>query len=253
MSIGFSTHGNGPTHIVMLHGWLSDSTVFDQIVPFFDPEKYTLALMDYRGYGTSKDLEGEYTTTEIADDAMSMVDELKWDKFHVIGHSMGGIVLQRMALLAPDRIASGIAITPVPASGFDLDADTTGFFQSSAEDDAALTEIFNILTGQRHAHSILSGLTRSARNSTSTAAYLGYLAAWTQSDFAADVAGIQTPICVIAGAHDGALGPDHMRETYLKQLPNAQMKIIDAAGHYPMLETPFELFNMIETSLGEQA
>jgi len=237
----------------MLHGWLSDSTIFDQIVPFFDPVKYTLALMDYRGYGTSKEIEANYTIDEIAHDALSIANTLQWSSFHVIGHSMGGIVLQRMALLAPDRIESGIAITPVPASGFDLDANTTNFFQSSAEDDAALTEIFNILTGQRHAHSILKGLMQNTRKSTSPSAFLGYLKAWTQSDFAAEITNIQMPICVIAGMHDGALGPNHMRETYLKQLPNVQLKVIDAAGHYPMLETPFELFNLIETYLNEQA
>lgn len=252
MSIGYSTLGNGPMRLLILHGWLSDGTVYDSIKPFFDPTKYSIAFMDFRGYGQSKGLSGDYTIDEIASDALSLADTLSWDTFHVIGHSMGGVVLQKMALLAPTRILSGIAITPVPASGFDLGEEGTAFFQSSATDDHALNTIFNTLTGQQHSNAFLSYMTENTRKSTSTPAYLGYLAAWTGADFADQVSQIDVPICVIAGHHDGALGPNHMRETYLKQLSNVKMDVIEGAGHYPMLETPPELFKHIEAFLNEQ-
>ena len=252
MPIGFSTLGQGPIHLIALHGWLSDGKVFDQIKPFFNKTKYTIAFMDYRGYGASTDMTGTYSIDEIASDALSVADSLGWDNFHVIGHSMGGMVIQKIALMAPAKVLSGIAITPVPASGFEMDADMTGFFQSSATDDAALAEIFNILTGKRHSSAFLNGLVQNAREATTTPAYLGYFDAWTKSDFSALVKEVKTPICVIAGAHDGALGPDHMQTTYLSQLPNAHLEVIDAAGHYPMLETPPELFNKIEVFLNGQ-
>ncbi|MBL4751685.1 MAG: alpha/beta hydrolase, partial [Amylibacter sp.] len=169
MTIGHQVTGNGPTHLFILHGWLSDHTVYDTIMPWFDPDKYTIARMDYRGYGLSRDMEGDYSIEEIANDALALADQLGWDKFHMLGHSMGGMVIQKMALKAPDRLQSAIAATPVPASGFDMDSDTRGFFQSSADDDTALTEIFNILTGQRHATSFLQGLTAAARQSTTRA------------------------------------------------------------------------------------
>lgn len=253
MSIGFSTKGNGPIRVIVLHGWLSDSSVYDQIKPMFDDAKYTLAFMDFRGYGSSKHLDGDYTIEEIAKDALSVADKLNWDTFHVLGHSMGSIVLQKMALLAPQRVLSGIATTPVSAAGFDLGEEGTAFFQSSAQDDTALQEIFNTLTGKRHASAFLSLMTQATRADTTTPAYLGYLAAWTQADFANEVTKVKMPIRVIAGAHDGALGPAHMEQTYLKQLPNVHMKVIEAAGHYPMLETPPELFALIEEFLVEQS
>ncbi|MEP5761275.1 MAG: alpha/beta hydrolase [Litoreibacter sp.] len=252
MTIEFSTRGHGPVRLVVLHGWLSDKSVYTQIAPLFDETKYTLAFMDLRGYGASRALTGDYSIEEIARDALSVADQLDWDEFHVMGHSMGGIVLQKMALVAPDRILSGIAITPAPASGFEMDDDTAQFFESSATNDAALAEIFNILTGQRHAKAFLSQLTHECREKTTTPAYLGYLVAWTKADFADDVAEIEIPICVIAGKHDGAVGPDQMSKTYLTQLPNAHMEVIEAAGHYPMLETPPELFNIIEKFLANQ-
>lgn len=251
MNIGFSTTGEGPVRVIVLHGWLSDTGVFDQVVPFFDASKYSLARMDFRGYGASAGLQGDYSIEEIAKDALSVADELGWDTFHVMGHSMGGMAVQKMALLAPSRVLSGVAISPVPASGFEMDTDTAAFFQSSADDDAALAEIFNILTGKRHAAPFLNILVKRARAATTKAAYLGYLDAWTNTDFSADVATVKTPILVVAGACDGALGPDHMRATYLAQLANARLEVIDAAGHYPMLETPPELFTKVDAFLTE--
>lgn len=253
MSIGYTTIGHGKIRLIVLHGWLSDSAVFNQIKPFFDKEIYTIAFMDFRGYGESSHITGNYSIDEIADDALSVADELGWSTFHILGHSMGGQVVQKVAIKAPNRVLSGIAVAPVPASGFGMDTETYGFFQTSAEDDSALAEIFNILTGKRHAKSFLNELVSRARISTTKTAYLGYLKTWVKSDFSADVSAVQSPILVIAGAHDGALGPDILKATYLKQLSNVTLEVISAAGHYPMLETPPELFDKIDSFLSQQS
>ncbi len=246
MPIGYSTRGHGPIRVILLHGWLSDQAVFDQIKPLFDESVYSVAFMDFRSYGLSAHLTGDYSIDEIADDTLSVADALGWDRFHILGHSMGGQVMQKVAVKQPDRVISGIAVSPVPASGFEMDAATYSFFQSSAEDQSALAEIFNTLTGKRYANAVLSHLVSKTRDATSKAAYLGYLRAWVKTDFSADVGVVRAPILVIAGRHDGALGPAQMETTYLKQLPNVEIDVIEAAGHYPMLETPLELFSKVD-------
>ncbi len=253
MTIGCHVSGYGSARLLVLHGWLSDKGVYDFVAPLFEQARYSVAQMDFRGYGRSRNLRGDYTIDEIADDALAFANDLGWTEFHVLGHSMGGMVLQKMALKAPARLLSGIAAAPVAASGFAMDEGTRAFFQSAADDDAALTEIFNILTGKRQAKNFLEGLTQAARRATTRDAFLGYLEAWTRTNFAKEVNTIATPVLVIAGAHDGALGPKAMEETYLRQLKNVQMKVIDGAGHYPMLETPVEFFNIVEDYLAQRS
>ncbi|HFC04186.1 MAG TPA: alpha/beta hydrolase, partial [Rhizobiales bacterium] len=88
MTIGFQVSGYGPTRLLLLHGWLSDRCVFDTVLPWFDEAQFTIARMDYRGYGLSRHLKGNHTIDEIAGDALQLAKKLGWEKFHVLGHSM---------------------------------------------------------------------------------------------------------------------------------------------------------------------
>jgi pimeloyl-ACP methyl ester carboxylesterase len=78
--------------------------------------------MDLRGYGDRKQVGGEFTMEEAAADAIALADELGWDRFSVIGHSMGGKVAHQMLLQAPDRVDKLIGLNPVPAAEVPMDA-----------------------------------------------------------------------------------------------------------------------------------
>ncbi len=247
--LGYRIHGEGPNHLVMIHGWLSDCGVYDLIVPYFDPKVYTIALADYPGYGRSKGLEGPYTIPRLADEVVALVGHLGWQKPAIIGHSMGGMVILEAGLKAPGLFRHGIALTPVTASAFPLDADTMAFFRSAAHDDAALATIFGNLTGNVHSAAFGRLWTARAREQTTAPAFLGYLDAWTGTIFRERVGQVTLPTTVIAGRHDGALPPDHQQANWIKDVPNSVLKVIEGAGHYPMLETPAELFDLLEPIL----
>ena len=62
---------------------------------------------DNRGCGrTSTPLTLEYTTVQMAKDALELIDHLRWSQCHVVGVSMGGMIALELALLAPRRIIS---------------------------------------------------------------------------------------------------------------------------------------------------
>ena len=157
--------------------------------------------------------------------------------------------MQKIAYLQPDLLISGVAITPVPASGLPLDAETAAYFSQSADDDDVLTALFDALTGKQYSNTFNKHMTARARPALNRDAMLGYFKSWTTTDFSKDVAALNTPIYVIAGELDGAVGPDVLSSTYLKQLKNVNMDVIDGAGHYPMQETPIRLFSLIEKHL----
>src|SRR5579864_6989753 len=128
MANSYITVGHGPHRVVALHGWFGCAAGWGPLVDCLDGEAFTYAFMDYRGYGGSKHLKGRYTMEEIAADALALADHLKWSTFSMVGHSMGGMAIQRVLVESPARVRKLVAITPVPASGVPFDEHTWAFF-----------------------------------------------------------------------------------------------------------------------------
>ena len=59
---------------------------------------------DNRDVGLSSKVEAGYTLADMADDVVAILDDLAIDRAHVMGLSMGGMIVQRLAIDHPDRI-----------------------------------------------------------------------------------------------------------------------------------------------------
>jgi pimeloyl-ACP methyl ester carboxylesterase len=69
-------------------------------------DRYTLVSFDNRGIGRSTIRDGRFTIEAMANDALAIMDVEGVDRFHVAGHSMGGVIAQALALSAPARVKS---------------------------------------------------------------------------------------------------------------------------------------------------
>ena len=68
-------------------------------------DRYSLITIDNRGIGRSAS-EGRLTVEAMADDVLAVADAAGLDRFHLAGHSMGGIIAQQVALTARARVTS---------------------------------------------------------------------------------------------------------------------------------------------------
>ena len=250
MMIGHTLFGRGTEGVMVCHGWFGDSKVFDPMLPWLDVEAYTYAFVDYRGYGKSKSLSGKYTVAEIASDVLALADSLGWGRFHIIGHSMGGKVVQRVALNAPDRVKSAIAVTPVPAGGAGFDDETYQLFAGAPASEEKRYGITDFSVSGRLTPRWVRSIVRASLETSTVDAYRGYLSSWAREDFSAQANGLTTPMRVIVGEFDPKLNPEVMRATFLAWYPNAELQVIGNCGHYPMQEAPVRLATLIEEFLG---
>src|SRR6187200_142669 len=120
--------GNGPVHVIALHGWFGDAQGWGNFPALIDGEAATWAFVNYRGYGERRDEPGEYTMAEISADVLELADSLQWKDFALVGHSMGGKAIQRVYADAPDRVTVLIGISPIHASAFPFDDDGWALF-----------------------------------------------------------------------------------------------------------------------------
>lgn len=79
-------------------------------------DRFTLCAFDNRGIGRSAPLVQRTTIEAMASDALALLDALGWARAHVVGHSMGGLIAEQLALDAPTRVRS-LALLCTPASG----------------------------------------------------------------------------------------------------------------------------------------
>ncbi|MFF5023509.1 alpha/beta fold hydrolase [Streptomyces collinus] len=110
-------HGDGAHRVFAVHGWFADRSAYAPVLPDLDRSSFTYALVDLRGYGEARDAVGSYTTTEAAADLVELADRLGWDRFSVVGHSMGGAVAQRLLSVAPHRLRRIVGVSPCRPRG----------------------------------------------------------------------------------------------------------------------------------------
>jgi pimeloyl-ACP methyl ester carboxylesterase len=58
---------------------------------------------------------GAYTSEDMTDDAIAVLDALGWTRAHIFGASLGGIIAQRIALRHPDRVLSVVSAAGIPS------------------------------------------------------------------------------------------------------------------------------------------
>ncbi|MEO8428692.1 MAG: alpha/beta hydrolase [Verrucomicrobiota bacterium] len=69
-------------------------------------KNFQTLLFDNRGIGKSTHCNGPITIEAMAEDARALMDAAGWESAHVIGHSMGGVIAQQLALDCPKRVRS---------------------------------------------------------------------------------------------------------------------------------------------------
>lgn len=249
MTLGYQKVGSGAHKVMALHGWFGDHTAYEPMRNALNGEEFTYVFPAYRGYGLSRHLTGAYTNNEIAADIIALAEELGWDNFSLIGHSMGGKAIQRIAADAPNRVRKMVGVTPVPAAPVPFDDATRALFEGAARNMANRQAIMAFAVGNRLSKTWTDRMAEYSARTSIEEAFAAYFRAWSNEEFVAAVQGCTIPIKVIVGQHDSSLTEEVMRATFLAWFANAELEVMPNAGHYPMDETPVALATSIETFL----
>ena len=90
--------------LLLLHGWPEFWLTWKPVMARL-ADRYTLIAPDLRGFGDSDKPTVPYGPDQHTDDMLALLDALGIDRAGVVGHDVGGAVMQPLARKAPDRIA----------------------------------------------------------------------------------------------------------------------------------------------------
>ncbi|MFI5830870.1 alpha/beta fold hydrolase [Streptomyces sp. NPDC051578] len=249
MAIAHRRIGTGPVRVIVLHDWFGTSANWGSVLDYLDPEGFSYAFLDYRGYGERRDVAGRYSLPEIADDVLALADQLGWDTFSLLGHSMGGKAAQQVLVRAPERIEKLIGLAPVPAAPYEMDDATRELFYGAAENAGNRRAILDLVTGNRVSRRWLDRMVAHSCEVSRPEAFAAYLASWQPLDLSSAVKGSSVPVLVLVGAYDPALTADVMRATWQAWYADCRVRTVPGAGHYPPHETPVAFVTEVEAFL----
>ena len=252
MAIGHVVHGHGPVRAVVIHGWFYDWRVFEPMLPALDPDIFSLAFMDCRGYGASREMSGAYDIETIAADAVELASHLGWVRFALVGHSMGGKASLRAAASVPHRVTRILALTPVWAGAAPFDTQTLELFRGAVQDLDLRAAILQNGGQGRIPTAWSRWMAHKSAAASTVEAFGGYLESWAMSDFSEQARNVAHEILAVTGAADAGLPPQAVEATWIAYLRNARLQVLSECGHYPMIERPLALASIFEQFLGRQ-
>ena len=103
----------GAPRVLALHGWLDNAASFLPLAPFLDGIE--LVAIDMPGHGRSAHLPAgaDYSFAGALANLLDVADALGWDRFGLLGHSMGGAIGSLLAAACPERVTRLLAIEAI--------------------------------------------------------------------------------------------------------------------------------------------
>ena len=114
--------------VLFLHGNVTSATWWEETMLSLPPAFRGIAP-DQRGFGGAdpeKKIDATRGMGDLADDALALLDHLSIDRVHVVGNSMGGLVVWRLLMRAPERFLTVTLINPGSPYGFGGTKDDKG-------------------------------------------------------------------------------------------------------------------------------
>jgi pimeloyl-ACP methyl ester carboxylesterase len=244
-SFGRSHEGDRPETILLINGLGSQMTRWPEaFCEKLAAKGYRAIRLDNRDTGLSTWPTEKYTLKDMADDAIAVLDAAGVKQAHVAGVSMGGMIVQRIALDHPGRVLSMTSImsttgepstmNPEPAAG--------GVLTQPAPDPATDYEAY-VAHGVKNARIIGSPahpwtddeirgrvIAEHARAFNPPGVARQMSAVRGDGDRTEALKGLEIPVVVLHGADDPLL-PKAGGEATAAAIPGAELRIVPGMGH----------------------
>jgi pimeloyl-ACP methyl ester carboxylesterase len=213
--------GAGP-RLILIHGSFNDNRQWDDVVPRLDAG-LQLILVELRGHGQSWPPPANGSIEQFAADVARVAQTEGWDKFHVGGHSIGGMVALEIGRAYPQRVLGVLS--------------SEGWTCHEALRDAFQGDTASTLTTEQ-------GALRAARRERATGrwsdvqrkSFVQIWRRWNGYEFLKT-----TSIPILEAYGDRGRAKPTLEQLRIPERPNIRMQWMANASHPLPLEKPVEL------------
>jgi len=257
--------GVGGRPLLLVHGFTGRASDFVDFIEPLAAEGWHVVAPDLRGHGDSGHPADEdaYSLDLFTADLIGLTDAVGFDRYVVLGHSMGGMITQQLVLAEGYRIAGVIlmdtghgrlevdpalielGVTVARTEGIDVLAD----LMAALEDDPLTTDAYRRKVAEDPAYAERGDQNLRASSPAMFAAMLQQIPA--QDDRLPRLGEITAPTLVVVGAEDTPfLAPS---ERMAAAIPGARLAVLPGGGHSPQFEAPDAWWDAVSGFLAEVA
>jgi pimeloyl-ACP methyl ester carboxylesterase len=228
--------GQGP-QVLLLHGW---GGTLESFAPVLDElhRSYQVAAFDLPGFGKSSVPPSTWGSADYARLTLKVMERLKLDRPHLIGHSFGGQVSIQLAATAPERVgklvlvcSAGIRMRPALAIRLKRTAARLGKWLGAHGGwigEKLRAEVYRRVRSRDYAE---AGPLRPT------------LVRVINEDLTPLLPLIQSPTLLVWGAHDRDV-PLSAAQVMARQIPNTRLVVFENSGHFAYLDQ-FDRFRLV--------
>jgi pimeloyl-ACP methyl ester carboxylesterase len=256
VALAYEIQGRGPL-VVFLHGIGGNRTNWYEQLTHFSG-RFCAVAWDARGYGASDDSPQTLQFSDYADDLVRLLDHLQAERAHLVGLSMGGMILQDFSSRYAHRVATLALVDTSAGFGAASEEEERDFLSRRLDPlERGLTPkdiapgVVQVLASKYASPAAREQLTASL-SALRVAPYKQALHAIVTTDFRSTLAKITAPTLVIVG-DDDIVTPPAASEFLVKYIPGSSLVRIPQAGHLTNIERPAEFHAALRPFLEQHA
>lgn len=249
-TVAYDEAGNGPgAPVLLLHGFAGGRDDFAPVLEGLGEQRRVLAV-DLPGHGGSEgsDDPGAYSLAGLTRWVLRLADELDLGDFHLLGHSMGGLVAQRVAAAASQRLRSLVLADTGLGALREEAAVRIVRIALAVRDDGPAAALAVAGEGAEAGDGGGAAALERFERLEPAAAVGGARILVTAEPTGAFLRGIDIPVLVVHGEDEQHWTPGEQR-LLASTVAGAQRAVIRRAGHCPHKERPSEWLAVVNAFL----
>lgn len=236
----YETHGEAGTPVILIMGFGISGRAWAPQVEGLKAE-HRVVIFDNRGIGQTETSKTPYGFADLADDTVALMDHLGFERAHVVGVSMGGMIAQHLALRHQDRLQSLGLIATLPGGSLRHTVPSASALALFARANTSKGEArFAALRKLLYTKQFLAETTPEQHFSevnleifavpADTTTRLNQLRAVLAHDVTRDLPRVKTPTLIVKPEDDILVRPENS-DRIAALLPNATVLRLKGAGH----------------------
>lgn len=229
--------------VVCVHGLGGTSNTWTPLMPAL--ARHRVVRLDLPGSGRSHRVDGPLSIARFVECALAVCARLGIERAHWLGHSMGTIVCQHLAVAEPRLVRSLALFGALPAPADGARAGLRARAETARRDGVAglqaIAEAIVQAATSADTRERLPVAVAAVRESLMRQDPDGY-ARSTEALAAAEpaeIARIEAPVLIVTGDAD-PIGPPQVARAMAERMPNARVQVLPRCGHWTPFERPQE-------------